>query len=134
MGVKEIGMAGAVIVVVIILASAISAFMNGDSTSATITGNAVADVGNGEYQEVILSFVNYEYVVTPPSVEAGVPVKMVADLDTLYGCMRAVRIPSLGVSKYIKEGDNVIEFTADSPGTYTITCSMGMGVGELIVE
>ena len=133
MGIKEIGTAGVVIVFVVIFASAIFGFMDGDSSSATVTGNAVADVANGDVQEVTLKFENYEYIVTPSTVQAGVPVSMVVDLNSVYGCMRAVRIPSFGVNEYVKEGDNVIEFTPTSTGTYTITCSMGMGVGELVV-
>jgi plastocyanin len=132
MGIKEIGSLAAFIVIAVLVAVSVSSFMGGESDSNEITG-AVVGAGGGEVQEVALSFENYAYVVDPPTVEAGSPVKMVADLDSLYGCMTAVRIPKLGVSKNVRSGDNIIEFTPSSPGTYTITCSMGMGVGEIVV-
>ena len=46
----------------------------------------------------------------------------------------AFNIDGYGISKYIQSGDNVIEFTADTAGTFPIHCNMGMGNGKLIVE
>ncbi len=134
MGIKEIGATGAVLVIALLLAVGIFNVMGGgiEINSNEITGNAVAN--NGNVQEVILSFSSYGYIVDPPSVKAGTPVKMIADMNSLYGCMKAVRIPELGISKNVYEGDNIIEFTPTQPGTYKITCSMGMGVGQIIVE
>ena len=92
-----------------------------------------AIVSNSQVQEVKLSFVNYEYKLEPSTFTQGVPVRMVADMDTIYGCMRDVRIPAFGVSKYVSEGDNIIEFTPTKSGRFNIMCSMNMGRGSFSV-
>ena len=58
---------------------------------------------------------------------------MEVDLDTVYGCMRDVVIPSADVRKYVKDGDNIIEFTPEKAGTFNIMCSMNMGRGKFTV-
>ncbi len=99
-----------------------------------ITGNVVAVNGISDgFQEVILSFENYEYKLTPSTLVAGVPVKMNVDLQSVFGCMRDVRIPAFGVSKYVTKGDDIIEFTPTKSGTFNIVCSMNMGRGTFTV-
>ena len=102
-------------------------------SSDSLTGAVVANANNGDVQDVKLSFVNYEYKLEPSTLTAGVPVRMIVDMSTVYGCMRDVRIPAFGVSKYVKEGDNVIEFTPNKSGTFNIMCSMNMGRGTFLV-
>ncbi|MFH1408299.1 MAG: cupredoxin domain-containing protein [Nanoarchaeota archaeon] len=96
-----------------------------------ITGRAI--INTGEVQEATLSFENYEYVMDPPTLKKGVPVKMTVDLDTVYGCMRDVVISSFGVRKFVSGGDNVIEFTPDKAGEFWVVCSMNMGRGKFTV-
>jgi hypothetical protein len=102
----------------------------------SITGNAVLDptIVGSEMQSVTLKMVNYGYELEPSTFKKGVPVRMEVDLSTVYGCMRDVRIPAFGVSKYVREGDNVIEFTPTKSGTFNIACSMNMGRGSFSVE
>jgi hypothetical protein len=104
------------------------------SASESITGNAVADVASsGNVQKVLLTFENYEYILTPSTLKKDVPVEMTVDLDSVYGCMRDVVISSFNVRKYVREGDNVITFTPDKEGTFNIVCSMNMGRGKFSV-
>jgi uncharacterized protein len=112
----------------------IGAFVAIASTSGgdELTGNVVA-VNTGEVQEVSLQFKNYAYVLEPETFTAGVPVRMEVDLSTVYGCMRDVRIPAFGVSQYVSEGNNIIEFTPTKTGTFNIMCSMNMGRGTFTV-
>ena len=105
--------------------------MVGNTDSTPLTG---AVVSQGQAQDVKLSFINYNYVLEPSTLKAGVPVRMEVDMSTVYGCMRDVRIPAFGVSKYVKEGDNVIEFTPNKAGTFNIACSMNMGRGTFTVK
>ena len=75
--------------------------------------------------------------VPPPAeirVKQGTKVRIEGDTNTLVGCMSTVNIDGYEISKYIESGDNVIEFTADTAGTFPIHCNMGMGNGKLIVE
>jgi plastocyanin domain-containing protein len=84
-------------------------------------------------QIVKLSFDEKGYVVTPPSVTKGVPVKMEVDLGTVKGCMRTVVISAFDVKKTVKEGDTTIEFTPTRSGDIQIVCGMNMGKGTIIV-
>jgi plastocyanin domain-containing protein len=103
----------------------------GTSDDASITGAVVAPTGS--FQEVKLSFENYAYVLTPDTFTKDVPVRMTVDMSTVGGCMRDVRIAQFGVSKYVSEGDNIIEFTPTKAGTFNIACSMNMGRGTFTV-
>ncbi len=88
----------------------------------------------GKVQEVLLIFKNYEYQLEPSTLVKGIPVRLTVDLDSVYGCMRDVVIPSFSVRKYVRSGDNVIEFTPDKSGTFNIRCSMNMGRGTFSVQ
>ena len=102
------------------------------STGNAITGNVVAKT-SGEVQDVTLTFENYAYVLTPSSLKLGVPVRMNVDMNTVYGCMRDIRIPAFGVNQYVKEGANIVEFTPTKAGEFQIACSMNMGRGKFKV-
>ncbi len=90
------------------------------------TDNAPLLNEKGE-QVVTLKYINYKYELYPSTFLVNVPVRMEVDLNTVKGCMIAVRIPSFGVSKNVAPGDNVITFTPDKTGEFQIACSMGMG-------
>lgn len=119
--------------VLVIAALGFSTTLVKGETTNKVTGNAVDSAQNSEpgvaggVQEVTLKYQNYVYVMEPSQLKAGMPVKMTADLDSVRGCMTAVRIPAFGVSKNVRAGDNIIEFTPDKTGTFNIACSMGMG-------
>ena len=95
---------------------------------------SVPTAGNGTTQTFTLGFSGYQYTPAEIRVKQGTKVRIVADPSTLTGCMTTVNIDGYGISKYIRAGDNVIEFTADKAGTFPIHCNMGMGNGKLVVE
>ena len=121
-----------ILMVVAILAVAVFLIISATGNKNNLTGKVVA-VDNSKVQEVKLSFVNYEYQLEPATLAAGIPVRMEVDLSTVYGCMRDVRIPAFGVSQYVSEGKNVIEFVPTKTGTFNIMCSMNMGRGTFAV-
>ena len=84
-------------------------------------------------QIVKLSFDEKGYVVTPPSVTRGVPVRMDVDLNTVKGCMRTVVISAFNVKKTVTEGDTFIAFTPSKSGKIQIVCGMNMGKGVITV-
>jgi len=90
--------------------------------------------GTGTTQTINLGFSGNQYSPAEIRVKQGTKLRIVADPSTLTGCMTTVNIDGYGISKYIRAGDNVIEFTADKAGTFPIHCNMGMGNGKLIVE
>jgi heme/copper-type cytochrome/quinol oxidase subunit 2 len=89
---------------------------------------------NNGVQEVQVSMQGWQYQPNPIRLKVGVPARLVVDLSTVTGCMRSIQIPSLGVAKYVSQGDNVIEFTPSKAGTFRMQCSMGMGRGVVVVE
>jgi plastocyanin domain-containing protein len=84
-------------------------------------------------QQVKLSFDDKGYVVTPPTVTKGIPVKMEVDLDTVKGCMRTVVIDAFNVKQTVKAGATTIEFTPTKSGPIQIVCGMNMGKGQFTV-
>lgn len=99
----------------------------GNNVSEGTTNNNVLIDENAPAQEVTLKYENWQYVMEPNELQAGVPVKLVVDMNTVRGCMRDVVISSFGIRKYVREGDNVIEFMPDKTGEFQIACSMNMG-------
>lgn len=100
-----------------------------DSAPSTQT----TDVAEGDTFKLSVS---PEYVYTPQlmKVKAGTKVRIEGDPKTLTGSMDTLIIDGYNLSKKIKEGDNVIEFTADKKGEFKVHCANGMGNGKLIVE
>lgn len=64
----------------------------------------------------------------PITVQKGIPVKWTiqADAGTINGCNGTVTIPQYHITKQLRPGSNEIDFTPQSTGTVTYTCSMGM--------
>ncbi len=71
------------------------------------------------------------------TVKAGVPVRF--DIDAKEdgaGCMGSIMIPGLdnNAQGFEKGKITTLSFTPTKPGTYTITCAMGVPRGSIIVE
>jgi len=95
---------------------------------------AQADTNQAKKVQLVkLSFDDKGYVVTPPTVTKGVPVKMDVDLDTVKGCMRTVVIDAFDVKQTVKAGATTIEFTPTTSGPIKIVCGMNMGKGQFTV-
>ena len=112
-------MAAAVIAVLLAAPGAILAQSGGDQATKA--------------QAVKLSFDDKGYVVTPPTVTKGIPVRMEVDLDTVKGCMRTVVIDAFNVKQTVKAGATTIEFTPTKSGPIQIVCGMNMGKGQFTV-
>ena len=99
-------------------------------------GNAGSNAvfNEGGVQVINLGVANYNYDPNTINVQAGKLVRIVGNMQQLAGCLRAFTIPKLGISKVFSNSDNVLEFTPTQPGSYTFSCSMGMGYGTLIVS
>ena len=107
-------------------------FLLGSSTSqGTVSGNVVA--AGGQVQEVVLGIKDYNYYPDTVTVNEGNTVRLSMD-DSAYGCFRAFTLKEFGVSKYLAKASDYVEFIPDKKGTYTFSCSMGMGVGKLVVK
>ena len=69
------------------------------------------------------------------TVQAGLPVKWIIDAPqgSVNGCNYQVQIPDLNLEYTFQTGENVIEFTAEEPGTIPYSCWMGMIHGTILV-
>ena len=101
--------------------------LSGISVAAPLSGNSgsVAKI-EGQVQVVTSKLESGRYY--PVVVQKGKPVRWIiqARAEDLNGCNNPLTIPSLGITKELKPGDNVIEFTPDQEGKITYTCWMGM--------
>ena len=100
------------------------------------TGNVVLTqpVKNaGDMQIINLSAQGINYTPSEFTVNANHPVKIVANVPTLQGCLRSFTIPQLGIKKVFSDSDNSVEFTPTKKGTFDFSCFMGMGRGKITV-
>lgn len=104
----------------------------------TITGNAAVPAGptapiQGGKQVVQITAQGTQYLPNPVKLKKGVPTVFEVDLNTVRGCLRGIQIPAFNVKKLVSATDNKIEFTPDKAGTFSFTCFMGMGRGQIVV-
>lgn len=67
-------------------------------------------------------------------VRAGIPVRLNLTTSGGYGCTVGFRIPQLGIARDLsRENPTIVEFTPQSAGQLTWTCSMGMFRGKIEV-
>lgn len=104
------------------------------SRGLSISGIAVPLSGNagsiakieGEVQVVTSKLESGRYY--PIVVQKGKPVRWIiqARAEDLNGCNNPLTIPSLGITKELKPGENIIEFIPEQEGKIVYTCWMGM--------
>ncbi|MCX6767049.1 MAG: sulfite exporter TauE/SafE family protein [Candidatus Moranbacteria bacterium] len=68
------------------------------------------------------------------TVKQGVLVKWVINGVNVTGCTSTVIVPSYNISKNLKLGENVVQFTPQSKGIINFSCGMGMVRGKFVVE
>ena len=87
----------------------------------------------GEMQKVVLSQGDLNY--KDSRANAGKPIIISAD-SSVRGCLRSVtfNIEGKRYSKYLRTPEDTLQLPAIKKGTYTFSCSMGMGYGKLVVE
>lgn len=84
-------------------------------------------------QVVSMSETNRGYEPNKFTLKAGVPVRWEIDAKAPYSCASALVVRQLNISKTLKAGPNVIEFTPEEAGTLKFSCSMGMYTGSFNV-
>lgn len=107
-------------------------FVNGRNASSNIGSNE-GEIIEGEVQQVILKQDGYNYADVVA--DAGKPLAITAD-SSVGGCLRSVVFNAGGkkYSKYLKTPQDTLVLPALSKGTYTFSCTMGMGFGKLVVK
>lgn len=84
-----------------------------------------ANIQNG-VQEITTELEPYGYPAL--TVQKGILVKWIINVDTqiLNSCNNEIVIPTLGISKELSVGENIIEFTPSDTGVIQYSCWMGM--------
>lgn len=67
------------------------------------------------------------------TIKAGVPVKWVVNSVDSNSCAASLYSQKLNIRKFLKPGENTIEFTPTEVGTISFSCSMGMYRGSFKV-
>ena len=89
-------------------------------------GNYTASTIYKDYQEVKinLSYGSYDDII----VQKGKKVKLIINVPKKYltGCNNVVMINDFNIKKKLEVGENIIEFTPNKVGTYSMNCWMNM--------
>lgn len=103
---------------------------NGKSSTESVVSNP--NIVQGEVQKVVLSQVGVNY--KDSKAQTGKPILISAD-SSVRGCLRSVtfNIEGKRYSKYLRTSEDSLQLPSLKKGTYTFSCSMGMGYGKLIV-
>jgi hypothetical protein len=98
---------------------------------------AAAPVPTGDTQKLAAVYTSKDDMVPNSfTVQSGKPVQLSVDVkDDGFGCMGSMALPGLSkqVEMLVKNEPMVFEFTPDKPGTYQITCAMGVPRGSITV-
>ena len=111
---------------------------NGLSFPAKKSGSTVSkDVTNGNVQELKAIYTSKDDMQPSTfTVKAGQPVEFSIDVkDDGFGCMGSMALPGLStqVEMLVKNKPMLFAFTPEKPGTYDITCAMGVPRGTITV-
>jgi len=95
----------------------------------------VEDVQIKKDQQIVeMRVTNSGFSPSTLRIKKDVPVKWIVKGDQLSGCTNKIIVPSLKISKSLRAGDNIIEFTPTEAGTIPFSCWMGMVKGRFVVE
>lgn len=95
--------------------------------SEAIVAATSDDSKNGEYQVLSLEARGFDYYPQEITIKSGIRTIWEITDNGSVGCARAVYARGLYPNVIqLKPGINTVEFIAPAPGTYKISCSMGM--------
>lgn len=111
--------------------------LRGINFSKLISNNISVITQAGEeqdgYQVIRMSVNSAGYSPTEFTVKQGKPVKWIVNGKTNFGCQTILTAPQIGVSQYVKLGDNIITFLPNKVGDINFSCEMGMYRGQIHV-
>ncbi len=102
------------------------------SAAATRAASANVTVSDG-VQTVRMTQGANGYEPADTVLYAGLPTTWLIEGTAPFNCSTALRVPDLGVSVNLAEGENTVALPAMKVGTIPFTCSMGMYTGNLLV-
>lgn len=81
---------------------------------------------SSEVQEVRMTQGSSGYSPNQFTVVKGKKVKWIINSTNQFSCASSIVMPKYRISKYLKKGENIIEFTPTEVGQIQFSCSMGM--------
>jgi heme/copper-type cytochrome/quinol oxidase subunit 2 len=114
-----------------------SASFAADQSSPGKAGKSVASQNSGVKTFTVLYSNAKNMAPNNFTLKAGERVRIeVNPLDTATGCMNTIMVPGLWdkPEPIIKGKKIVMEFTPQRPGSYKITCAMGVNRGVIVVK
>lgn len=107
-----------------------------DTSVTRPKGGGVAAQQQAGVQIVRMTQKAGSYVPNVFTVKPGVRVRWIIDSESEYSCAASLVVPSLGISRRLRLGENVIEFTPKTAGSIPFSCSMGMyrGVFNVVAD
>jgi sulfite exporter TauE/SafE/copper chaperone CopZ len=107
--------------------------LNGSRLFGGSSSSANAAVSAGAVQEVRMTQTGSGYKPNILTVEKGRRVRWIIDSQSSFTCAASLVMPKFGISKILKSGQNIIEFTPTEVGEIPFSCSMGMYRGKFVV-
>jgi sulfite exporter TauE/SafE len=110
---------------------AIADALTGDRGSPAAGGYTIAEDGVAEVPIIILGA---EYFPDSVTIPANTPARLIVDRQEDNPCSDRIVIPQLGVDVALRpNGTTEVALPASPPGTYQMTCQMGMMSGQIVV-
>jgi len=87
-----------------------------------------------EIQEIRMTESDRGYTPSEFHIKPNMKTKWIITATNPYSCASQLVAPSIGVSKQLVIGENVIEFISPASGKIHFSCSMGMYNGKIIID
>lgn len=103
--------------------------------SAGAAGSGPAVVAGSTTTAQTLKTTQYANGYAPANVtiKAGQPTKWIIDSTSSTSCATSLVVPSLGITRHLRPGQNVIDLPAMAAGVLRYSCSMGMYSGTITI-
>jgi len=121
------------LIVITLSAFAFNGFGFVKSVNSTGSSN-ITSVDKSKFQEVSMTLTYDGYSPNVIYIKKGIPVRWNIDVKQMTGCTNEIMIESLGISKSLEVGKNVIEFLApDGENEIRFSCGMRMVWGKFVI-
>lgn len=87
-----------------------------------------------EVQEIRMTESDGGYTPNVFHIKPNTKTKWIINATNPYSCASQLTAPSIGVTKQLEQGENIIEFISPASGTIKFSCSMGMYTGKIIID
>ncbi len=98
-------------------------------------GNTIDAVTEDKKEEQVVRMTQNARGYSPNffTVEKGRPIKWIINSTSSFTCAASLVMPTYGISRTLRLGENIIKFTPTKIGEISFSCSMGMYRGKFMV-